>query len=126
MLCAVIYVEVWYVKKQFKYHSLVENGETEIQTQDFVLPRDAFFFIFTASVWWDKKCNVLPKHFPSKVFGDELQAKVLRTGTRFSVVVMDTCHIPHIFSTARIQPLEKTKFSQAVGTFQLLKCSYNE
>lgn len=43
MLCAVIYVEVWYVKKQFKYHSLVEHGETEIQTQDFVLPRDAFF-----------------------------------------------------------------------------------
>lgn len=88
--------------------------------------KGCFIFIFTASVWWDKKCNVLPKHFPSKVFGDELKAKVLRTGTRFSVVVMDTCHIPHIFSTARIQPLEKTKFSQAVGTFQLLKCSCNE
>lgn len=43
VLCAVVYVEVWYVKKQFKYHTLVENGETEIQTQDFVLPRDALF-----------------------------------------------------------------------------------
>ena len=89
--------------------------------------KGCFIFIFTASVWWDKNAmffrNII---FPSKVFGDELQAKVLHTGTRLSVVVMDTCHIPHGSYNARTQPLEKTKFSQAVGTFQLLKYSYNE
>lgn len=125
MLCAVIYVEVWYVKKQFKYHTLVENGETEIQTQNFVLPRDALF-LFSLLLFDEIKmqCSSETSFFPVRSL--EMKAKVLRTGTRFSVVVMDTCHVPHGSYNARTQPLEKIKFSQAVGTFQLLKYSYNE